>query len=147
MDTASLGADPATAPRRLALLVLWCREEPWRAGELAFLPRDLRAGPLVLGRGPSRDDDPCPRLRWVRQRPGQNEPCPPLESRGLSRVQLLASTHSAGAHFDNRGRRKLLFDGAAISEQVLAAGQTVELENELVLLVTRRPAQLPALRY
>ncbi|MCB9594344.1 MAG: sigma-54-dependent Fis family transcriptional regulator [Sandaracinaceae bacterium] len=144
IDTASLDGDARPSPRRLALVVVWSRHEPWRVGEVALLPR---TGPGVLGRGEPRADDPGERLRWVRQRPGENRPSEPMSSPGLSRVQLLASTHSAGASLHNAGRRKLIVAGRATDEVVLAPGQTAELENELVLLVARRPAALPAARF
>ncbi|MEZ4336002.1 MAG: sigma 54-interacting transcriptional regulator [Sandaracinaceae bacterium] len=144
LDTASLDDAESSSPRRLALAVVWCRHEPSRIGEVALLPR---GGDGVLGRGGARDGDPGERLSWVRQRPGRNVPCPPMASPGLSRVQLTASVHSAGARLVNRGKRKLVALGRPIDEVVLAPGQTAELENELVVLVTRRPAQLSATRW
>jgi hypothetical protein len=47
-DDASASGPPASTA--LALRVAWCREEPWRAGEVILLVAAMRRKPEVRGR-------------------------------------------------------------------------------------------------
>ncbi len=132
---------PEDAPR--ASLVVVFASEPGRVGETFVVTRDEH----VLGRGPSRDDDPAPRLLPVRQRPGRNEVRPPWTSPFLSRVQLRVGRRGGGLYVENLGRCTLR-DGAGreVRELELTPGQCMSLGDQLLLLCALRPARLPAAR-
>ncbi|MBX3274654.1 MAG: sigma-54-dependent Fis family transcriptional regulator [Sandaracinaceae bacterium] len=104
------------------------------------------SGPCVFGRGPARPDDPSPRVGWLRQRPGRNEPTPPSEGASLSRRQL--ELEAAGDRLLVRrvGRAPLRFDGRLTDEGELRPDDVLEIEEQLVLLCVRRPVSLPASR-
>ncbi|HJL14510.1 MAG TPA: sigma 54-interacting transcriptional regulator [Sandaracinaceae bacterium LLY-WYZ-13_1] len=147
LDPESLRADRVSAPAtRPALVLLFSREEPHRAGEVLFPPRGKEAEPQVLGRGGARPDDPHPRGGWLRQRPGENEPTPPLSSAAISRVQLVLRPHADGVAVQSVGRRAMRVDGLETTRAVMREGSSLVLEDELVLALTRRPVALPPAR-
>ncbi len=147
LDPASLRADRSPTPAaRLALVRVFSRDEPQRVGEVLFAPHGKGQEPRIIGRGPARPDDPHARAGWLRQRPGENAPAGPLESRAVSRVQLVLRAHPEGVRVENVGRRAMHVDGLAVREAVLREGSTLALEDELVLLAVRRPIALPAAR-
>ncbi|MEZ4314587.1 MAG: hypothetical protein R3F14_41765, partial [Polyangiaceae bacterium] len=51
-----------------ALVLLWSRDEPERAGEVLLVPPDDRGGPFTFGRGTGKEGDPepsrCGRRGW-----------------------------------------------------------------------------------
>ncbi|TNF30837.1 MAG: LuxR family transcriptional regulator [Deltaproteobacteria bacterium] len=131
----------------LALVVVWCRDEPDRAGEvLWFGPSDSRTH--VFGRGADRPADPSHvRATLVRQRPGANLQAPPLQARGVSREQLhVHRVEAAGLALDNRGRRALLVADIETPQAVVRPGDVVMIEGQLLLLCAERPQTLPPLR-
>jgi two-component system nitrogen regulation response regulator GlnG/two-component system response regulator HydG len=122
----------------LALAILWSREAG-RAGEVMFVER-----PATLGRGEG-DDETTKRLVPVRQRPASSEPRPPLGSTTLSRDQLAIEPVAPGRLLvTNRGRRRL-FDARGLEHAALTVdvGDVFEIEDELVLMVVRRPRRWP----
>jgi transcriptional regulator with AAA-type ATPase domain len=124
--------EPAV-PTRLALVILWSADEPHRCGELAWLSPD--EGPLTLGRSGN--------LRWVRSRPGREEPTGPLQSPRISREQLKITRLDAELHVENIGQRPLLLNGRPTRTCPLAPGAILELQDQLLLRCERRPL-LPA---
>lgn len=142
-DPASLRASRIAAPaRRLALVIAWSRQEPHRAGEVLFVPQGPKAPTQILGRGPARSDDPHLRGGWIRQRPGQNHPAPPLGSASISRVQLVLEPHADGIVLRNVGRRALSIDGRETAEGLLREHACAALDDELILYLVRRPVAL-----
>jgi DNA-binding NtrC family response regulator len=145
--TLSLADSLGGAPQRgdagaLALVVVWCAGAPGRAGEVAFIPE---GEPSILGRG-----DPgatARRLRFVRQRPGRAEATTPLEGKGISRDQLRIQVNGGAIELERVGRCPVAVNGAVCERARVMPGDTVLLKGQLLLLCTRRPRELPALRH
>ena len=129
------------ATEAFAVVIVWAREEPERLGEVGLV-----TGRRVVGRGDARAEDPARRLEWVRQRPGAIEARPPLTSTGVSRIHLTLEPTGAGLKVRALGRRPVRVAGVAVDEAggLAAAGATIELDGELLLLVTRRAPVWPA---
>jgi two-component system nitrogen regulation response regulator GlnG/two-component system response regulator HydG len=123
----SLDASEALVP---ALTVLWSRSEPARVGEVVLVDR-----PGTLGREGG--------LPLVRQRPGRNARTGPLSAERLSREQLRLTPRGSQIEVDNVGRRGLQVNGQAHTSARVSAGDVLELERELLLLVELRPRALP----
>jgi len=122
-----------------ALAIVWSSAEPERVGEVALLDRRRTA---LIGRGDASDNDPHPRLAFVRQRPGKNESQPPLQSPNLSRVQLIVRPVGQGVEVRNEGKCSLWFKGEAVDEATLSPGDVVRLGKQMQLLCVRRPGVL-----
>jgi Sigma-54 interaction domain/Bacterial regulatory protein, Fis family len=124
----------------VALAIAWSLEEPTRVGEITLVH-----GPSILGRGPETEDDPSPRLAFVRQRPGYNEPRPPVGGSRISRQQLKVRPLDDGTlEVVSEGRIPLVVRGVEVKKCVVRPGETITLKNALVLFVTTRPPKLPA---
>ena len=124
-----------------ALVIAWSREEPDRVGEVALL-----GGIQLFGRGGPRADDVLPRTRFVRQRPGTAAPTAPIESLRVSRAQLRLTPAGDALLVESIGRCPLRVNGEHVARAEVRPGDTLQLEHELVLLVARRPEQIPPLR-
>ncbi len=120
----------------LALTVLWSADEPERAGEVALLPR----GEWVLGRGDANGS--ADRARFLRQRPGINEPTAPLGGAAVSRRQLGLRSGDT-LEVENLGRCELLVGGRQVRRAQVSPGDLLELPGALLLRCTRRPRVLP----
>ncbi len=117
-----------------SLAILWSLEEPDRIGETAVVQ-----GERILGRGDPQADDPAPRLRFGRARPGGHLPGPMLQGARLSRQQLQLSPRTdGGLHVRSLGRCRLLVNGRETSEAEVGDGDVLHLRNALMLLVIRR---------
>jgi two-component system nitrogen regulation response regulator GlnG/two-component system response regulator HydG len=146
--TAPLAPRPGAAAARAervtpALVILWSRAEPGRAGELALLEPGSE---LLLGRGEARPEDPCARLRFGAQRPGAFTPTGPLGGARLSRAQLLIRADDEAIAVERIGKRDLFLDGSPVDRGVARPGDTLLVDDELLLLVASRPGLLPPLR-
>lgn len=130
----------------LALVLLWSKAEPWRAGEVALLPAEA-TGKRILGRGAAKADDPGERIRFARQRPGSWEPQEPLGGSSLSRVQLELTPTRAGLKAKRVGRLPLTVDGAVSDSAVLKAGNVVLLGDQLCLGCVQRSVRIPETRH
>jgi DNA-binding NtrC family response regulator len=123
----------------LHLVIAWA-SLPGRLGEAAAVSRRV-----VLGRGAARADDPAPRLRFVRQRPGSNEPTPMLDPERMSRVQLvLAPEGKQGLSFERVGKCALLHNGMPVDRGIAHEGDILTLTDAVTFLVERRPKLMPA---
>src|SRR5687768_9787225 len=126
----------------LHVVVAWSLEEPERVGEASAV--EARR---VFGRGEERGDDPAPRLRFFRMRPGESVTTKPLEGPRISRVQLaLNPLDDERLEVKNVGRGALLVDGESCENAVVRPGSTLSLRNSLILLVTQRPTALEPIR-
>jgi two-component system nitrogen regulation response regulator GlnG/two-component system response regulator HydG len=125
---------------QLGVVVCWSRDEPERIGEIALLEGDQ-----ILGRGAARAGDGAPRLALHRQRPQVFTPTEPLANPHISRLQLRLRTLEGGVQVTSAGQCPLLLNGKRVSEGLAAPGDTVQLEDELVLVVVRRPEEMPEL--
>jgi DNA-binding NtrC family response regulator len=121
---------------RLALVVAWCREEPWRVGEvLLFPPR--RGAPAWFGRGPSATGEPV-KTPLGQLRLGRWVPSPPLGAASVSRYQLqLQSIHADRGLLRNAGRCPLLVNDSGVESAEVEAGDLVQLGQQMLFLCTR----------
>lgn len=136
------GGGPRRSREILGLVVVWCRDEPERLGEL-LLPDPLEQprGGWMFGRGGQGGA----RLALERQRPGHNEPQPPLALPQLSQDQLRIRAVEGSLELDNVGRRTLLIDGVEQASARVGEGALVELRGQIMFVVARRPLELPEL--
>lgn len=132
--------DPNVADGEVfGLILLWSHDELDRVGE-ALLVTDPQRWELGRGRPPGD----TPRLEAVRQRPGENLPTGPLLSERLSRRQLAVTATPDGLAVENIGQCPLRHNGAPVARALAGPGDTLELLNELLMLVVRRPRLLRA---
>lgn len=133
-----------TAPRLLtpragderphpALVIVWHATRPDRVGEWASLP--VERVPHELGRGPGAPG--APRLVFGAAQE-------PLSLAAVSRRQLEASWIDDGLEVANHGRCALLVNGRACQTVRLRAGDTIQLRNQLVLMLAMRSGAAPA---
>ena len=125
----------------LALAIAWSREEPHRVGEIAFIDAER-----ILGRGGARPDDELPRVALQQQRPSGSTMMGPIDSLRISRAQLRLRPRGGVLEVESIGRCPLLVNGEPAERAEVEPGDTLHLKNELLLLVTRRPARMPPLR-
>ncbi len=128
-------------PETPCVVLAWSAEQPELAGSVAPL-----TGPRLLGRGASAPDDPAPRLELARLRPSGPSWVPPLAGGTLSRRQLLLVPSPGGTvAVTSTGRCPMLLHGKVVESGVLSPGDTLVLQDVLVLLVVSRPRYwLPA---
>jgi DNA-binding NtrC family response regulator len=147
-DAAEITTETGAAPWRrlgaaaleqaLHVVIVWA-STPGRAGEVAAVSHEV-----VLGRGPARNEDPAPRIRFTRQRPGANHVTALLEPERLSRVQLLlAPDGDRGLRFERLGKCTVSLNGVPLDRGVAREGDLITLRDAVTLLVERRPRVLP----
>lgn len=144
------------AASRLMGVVLWCREEPGRVGEVLDFPPHRHRSPWIFGRHDPLDS--APRVELMRQRPRELRPPDPLNLVRLSRQQLaitvldqkgavhgtaLASETSPELSLEviNLGKRALLHQGLRVDKAIVHAGEVLELAGELLFLCVKRPGR------
>lgn len=136
---------PARPMDTTTLVIAWSLASPGRVGEIAQL---AEGGPRhVLGRGPTSADDPEPRVRFHRSRPGSMVPGEALEGDRISRRQLLIRSVGGRLELERIGRCPLWVNGLEVDEADVLPGDTVVLERQVVFLCVRRPLRLPELRH
>jgi hypothetical protein len=127
-----------------ALVLVWSREEPSRAGEVLLLPPQGRE-PWTFGREGAGGAAGERTARLVRQRPGVNKATGPVDNRRISRTQLVLRPAEGGPlAVENAGRCPMIHGGREVSGAELRPGDLVELRHEMVFLCARRPEVLPA---
>ncbi len=140
------GPPPADVPRSLpALILLWCRDEPERVGELVLLLNDPDTG-VLLGRSSTTSSGA--RAEFVRQLPGRNEVTGAFHSKTISRDQFRLTPLQQGAiKVENLGRGTLSKGGQQAPSHVLAPGELVLLERRVLFMASVRPLtlQMPGL--
>ena len=114
-------------------MVAWCRDEPDRVGELAWLPDgDV---PCWLGR---QAMDGVDRLSFVRQRPSGELATGALASPHVSR-RLLKLVRGRAGWLVERGRAyELRVDGLTRDRAHLHPGAVIEADRDIVLLFEER---------
>ena len=149
MDTTLPGSDSpdscdGQARDALALVVAWCRDQPDRIGEICF----VRGRSRLLGRGARRVDDPAPRLAAERQRPGIREVVGPFQGARISRAQLVLEPRSNKLNVQHVGRCATRINGVPMGKTgELEPGDTLLLDEELLMLCVRRAPEMVAGRY
>lgn len=123
----------------LALVILWSRDEPERVGEITLLKAPSGEPPgWTLGRG-NTGDGVRTRLNFMRQRPGRNLETGPLLGRRISRVQLgLTPSDGGRIALTAEGQRQVRLGGRVVKQAVLAPGELIEVEDELLLMLEPR---------
>jgi DNA-binding NtrC family response regulator len=145
-ETLPVDSEPSsrrpTAGTCVALVVLWSTQEPWHAGEIAYLPPDGRA--WILGRRDSSPDPGTPPLAFLRARAGAPVPAEPLADPHLSRRQLRFTVHETDMlAVENLGKVALLVNGRATSKATARPGDVLEIDRRLLLLVVGRAWPIP----
>ncbi len=133
-------SNQSTSPELPALVVLWSKQDPHRAGEVALI-REC----AVLGRGPGEANQT--RVEFARHRPGAPAQPQPLNEPKISREQLVIDVTGLGLSVRSVGRCALFINDQAVTEGVLSAGDTLRLGGEVVLGCVRRSARPVALRH
>ncbi len=135
------GGAAKPAEPHAGFVIVWA-EDPSLVG--AFVP--VTEDPSILGRvGEAAPSAEHARLVPVRQRPGANEPAPPLEDRALSREQLRISRRGDSLLVENVGRRELLdARGRVVKDVLVELGEVIEVRGHLLLLAVHRPPVLPS---
>lgn len=136
----SAASNEGSAP---ALVVCWSREEPHRAGELAFAPAN--GSVAVLGRGLGTGDER--RLEFRPHSPKQALDAQALQGRGISRSQLRVERAGERLRVENVGRCKLEHNGALVTAAELQAGDTLQLERQVLLVCVARAPAVPSPRF
>src|SRR5439155_26152752 len=96
----------------------------------------------VFGRDSSPKEEEG-RLFLTRRRPRALERRP-FESPYVSRVQLLMRATDDGIDVQNVGKRRLVGDdGTCVGRLVVRPGETIEIEDQLLFVCVRQPADLP----
>lgn len=131
----SLGRRVLAVPH---LVLAWSLDEPDRVGEA--IPVERR---VCLGRGDALADDPAPRARLVRMRPGVTEPRPPIANARISRVQTILTPRGDEVHLEAVGRAAMRLNGRAFTQAVARAGDVIEIHNAAVFVIVARPPVLP----
>ncbi len=128
-----------------AFVLLWCRDEPERVGEVALVPGGHPGVAVMMGRAETTPEDPLPRAEWIRQRPGRVTPTGALRSPRISRDQLRIEARAGDVlRVVNVGRCPLLHNGQAVNECDVQPGDVLELRGQALFYCTNRPLSLPA---
>jgi two-component system nitrogen regulation response regulator GlnG/two-component system response regulator HydG len=126
----------------IALVIAWSLGEPDRTGEVALIGAEGQA--LILGRGGPQEGDDLPRVNFHRQRPGRLEPTGPLQGASISRRQLRIDARAGALYLSRTGKGRMLVDGAVVDRALVRPGDTIQVENQILLWCTLRPREMPA---
>jgi DNA-binding NtrC family response regulator len=130
----------SSPPATLALAIAWA-SQPGLVGRVFVIPPDANGDAYVIGRGPARREDTCPRLLAAEERPGSPVRHHLLESTRLSRAQLLVSPDGGdGLRLRNVGQSRLFRGEREVDETLVQPGDRLRLGRQLLLLCVRRPA-------
>jgi two-component system nitrogen regulation response regulator GlnG/two-component system response regulator HydG len=125
------------------LLVAWCREEPWRVGQVLLVPPGAPGPVTWFGRGPSLAGDPI-KVPLGQLRPGQWLPSPPLSVSAVSRQQLALQALDADRLLvRNTGRCSLLVEDSVVDSAEIVPGQLVQLGRQLLFICVQRSIDRP----
>jgi two-component system nitrogen regulation response regulator GlnG/two-component system response regulator HydG len=130
---------------RLWLVILWSAREPHRVGHSAF----CEEGKLhLLGRAPQARDGEAP-LSFAAARPpeagGYEFASDAILGEALSRRQLEIRAESNCLIVRNVGRCPMWVNGSLVSRAEIGPGDTVHLQQQILLLCINRPRVFPSL--
>ena len=132
----------ASAPVALALVVAWTTEHHL-LGRAYVVPPTSNDGAYIIGRGSARRDDAFPRLLAIEDRPENNTVSGALESRHISRVQLVIRPHGHDSlTIQNAGKSRLFHNLEKVTLAKVCPNDTLRLGRELLLICVARPAWL-----
>jgi two-component system nitrogen regulation response regulator GlnG/two-component system response regulator HydG len=118
------------------LVVAWYPHEPGRIGESALI-----AQPSGLGRGAG--SGALRRVEFMRQGPGAPRPTGSLAAPNISRDQLEMTPTDDGLLVRNVGKCALMHNGRRVDEVEAFSGDSLTLEDTIVLLVEQRNVLWP----
>jgi DNA-binding NtrC family response regulator len=125
----------------LHLVLVWSLHEPERLGESAKVRVTTS-----LGRGAPLPGDPA-RFGFERARPGAAQATPPIGNARVPRRQLLLDPVGSDAlRVQSVGPAATRVNGRAVSDELVRAGDVIEIHNAAVFLVTSRARRMPELR-
>jgi two-component system nitrogen regulation response regulator GlnG/two-component system response regulator HydG len=134
---------PATT-RAMALVVCWCRDEPWRIGEVLLIPPDGASPATWFGRGLAAVGEPV-KAPLGQLRPSGWLPSPPLGGRSISRYQLeLRAASGARLLVRNAGKCPLLVNDRRMDSGQLDPGDMVQLGRHMLFRCVQREVNGPA---
>jgi len=132
------GGGSEGAPERWVLTITWSLDEPERVGEACPLAPD--GVERIFGRGDSTPEETIERIVFGRLRPGGARDARLVAGKGISRDQLRVVSRRGAVHVRRTGRCALRVNGVAAQAAELVHGDVLTLQDQLVLLVTWRPA-------
>jgi two-component system nitrogen regulation response regulator GlnG/two-component system response regulator HydG len=144
----STGGSGSRPPDVLALVVIWCPQEPARVGEVLMVPARVRGGggEGTFGRGGAEAESPATRLVLARDRPGRLVPSAPVSFAQMSRTQLAVRADGAERLLiENRGRLRLYHNGASADRAEVVPGDVLRLGRQMSFVCVRRPAWIDAM--
>jgi two-component system nitrogen regulation response regulator GlnG/two-component system response regulator HydG len=126
----------------LHLVLAWSLHEPERLGENVAVH-----APMILGRGAPLAEDPMPRAVFERMRPGATETTPPIANARIPRLQLLLEPLGEDAlRVSSIGRAAMRVNGSVTTDDLVHAGDVIEIHNAAAFLVTSRVRHMSELR-
>ena len=132
---------PTGMPDRLALALAWSKDEPWRVGEIFFLPLEGEQA-VWLGRGPTAAGG-RPKGTFGQQRPGSWTPCTVIVTPAISRYQVSFCRMGTTVVVHNEGKCSLLRNGVQTTDCQLTPGDLLQVGQQFLLLCCRRPERIP----
>ena len=119
----------------MALVVVWCRDEPWRIGQSLELPA-VAADARTFGRGPSEPGDRA-RISLQEHRQGVPGHAAPLVNPAISRTQLeIRTTAWDRLLIRNVGRCGLMVNGSPVSDAISSSWSGVSRSARLTCGIT-----------
>jgi hypothetical protein len=129
------GPTTAIGPDALHLVVAWACDQPELVGYSAPIQTTS-----LLGRGEQLPEDPAPRVAFSWYRPSGQNKGPALTGSRISCWQLWISPLPGGAlAVKSLGRCPLLLNGELVQSCEARPGDTLLLQDSLLLLVVSRP--------
>lgn len=119
----------------LGLMIAWSLREPEMAGLVGLVPGP--GLPCVIGRGQGQPGEE-PRLLFAPLRPGPPAQGVPIESQTISRRQLLVKREGRSLVVERVGKLTMTFQGASTERAVMAPGDRLLLERQLLLVCVGR---------
>lgn len=134
-----------------SLVILWSAREPHRVGESANCFPSVR---YILGRAPTVSSGESP-LCFHPRRPGTlaasqrspNSEASELLGESISRRQLELFVDDKGLYVRNVGRCPLWLNGSLTGTGTVMHGDTIHLQQQLLLLCVRTPLEPSPLRF
>jgi DNA-binding NtrC family response regulator len=123
------------------LAVCWSQSGDHLGEVLRVLPDGPLSGGWTFGSRSSEVESGT--LQLTRQRPGRSE-ARPFENPLLAPVELGLCAHAHGIDVRALGKSRLIaHDGRRVERVLVRPGETVEIEDQLLLICGSRPAELP----
>lgn len=147
-----------TSSEELALVIVWSAEHPHRVGEVALMPtehpRYFLGNPLSDQGTPAQRKERGQSLLFIRQRPtGVRDrdtlelSLAALQQPMFPQCQLELRPLKHAVFVKNLGSQPAFVNGIRLIEAPVVPGDTIYLQDRLVLYCTKRPTRMPALAH